>query len=84
MKRVAIEASLTPIQEYLSQRGVQCETLEGTNANVATQNQYTAIVISGVDQNMMGMQDVVHNCPVINAKGLTPEEVYQRLQNIPT
>lgn len=82
MNRIAIEPTLTPIKEYLAQKGYQCDPLENTSANQA-QGSYKAIIVSGQDVNFMGMQTVEHACPVINAEGLTPEQVYDRLQSIP-
>ncbi|SFI88058.1 YkuS family protein [Thermoflavimicrobium dichotomicum] len=83
MKRVAVEANLSNVQEYLSRQGYQVETLGQANGNNAEQAQYDAIVISGVDENVMGMQDIVQNCPVISANGLTEEQIYQRLEQLP-
>ena len=76
-KKVAIEPNLSPIQEYLSRQGYNCVTLNGTMTNVQG---IDAIVISGADKNVMGIQDVAVNCPVINAEGMTPEQVANRLQ----
>ncbi|SEN29780.1 YkuS family protein [Lihuaxuella thermophila] len=83
MTRIAVEESLTPVQEYLSRQGYQVETVDASTLNNQAQANYSAIVISGADQNIMGIQNVVQNCPVINAHGLTPEEVHQRLQQLP-
>ncbi|MFC7440856.1 YkuS family protein [Laceyella putida] len=81
MKRVAVEATLSPIREYLSRQGYQVENL---NASAAQTNQgnYAAIILSGQDENVGGMQDVVQQCPVINAHGMTPEQVHERLQRL--
>ena len=80
MKRVAVEAGLSPVRDYLSQRGFQVE--EYLAESLQNQGNYAAIVISGQDQNLMGMQDQVENCPVISASGLTPEEVCRRIEQI--
>lgn len=39
-------------------------------------------VISGGDKDLMGMQDIQFNGPVINAEGMTADEVYQAIQRI--
>ncbi|MFC4768458.1 YkuS family protein [Effusibacillus consociatus] len=80
MKRVAVESNLSHVQEYLSEQGYQVDNLDASNLNQA-QN-YSAIVISGSDQNMMGIQNVAQNCPTINAHGLTPQQVHERLQQL--
>lgn len=83
MNRIAVEPSLTSIQHFLSQRGYQVETLQSSQLQNRTQPAYAAIVISGIDENVMGIQNIVQDCPVINANGLTPEEVYERLKRLP-
>lgn len=79
MKRVAVESNLSNVQEYLSQQGYQVDTLDASNMNTGGQN-YAAVVISGQDQNLMGMQNVTQNSPVINAHGLTPQQIQNRIE----
>jgi hypothetical protein len=76
-KRIAVEGNLGPIQEYLNQNGFQTVAL---NEQTANGQGCDAIVISGADQNLMGIQDAQTKVPVINAHGLTPQEVAKRLQ----
>ncbi|MGZ4031039.1 MAG: YkuS family protein [Tumebacillaceae bacterium] len=75
-KKVAVEANLSNIRNYLSQQGYDCVQLNEQSAGAACD----AIVISGADQNLMGIQDATTKVPVINAHGLTPQEVAERLQ----
>jgi hypothetical protein len=77
-KRVAVEANLSNVREYLSQQGYDCCDLHAQNLNG---QDLAAIVISGADQNVMGISDTTTKAPVINAHGLRPEEVAQRIQN---
>jgi hypothetical protein len=80
--KVAVESNLSNIQEYLSSKGCQVETLDaGQMKQGAGRSNYSAMVICGADENIMGMQAIQANCPVINAHGLTPEEVYNRIQS---
>ncbi|GAX89127.1 YkuS family protein [Effusibacillus lacus] len=82
MNRIAVEANLSPVREYLSNKGFQVDTLDASNMNQARNNNYAAVVISGTDQNLMGIHNVAQDCPVINAHGLTPEQVYNRIQEL--
>ena len=75
-KRIAVEQGLTPIREHLQQNGY--EVVDLNHAKAATQ--CDCCVISGSDENLMGMQDIVTDAPVINAHGMTPEEVQQQIQ----
>jgi hypothetical protein len=80
--KVAVEANLSPVREFLSRQGYQVDTLDANQLENLGQKQanYSAVVISGSDQNLMEIQNVVVNCPVINAHGMTPEEIHQRIQ----
>lgn len=81
MKRVAVESNLSNVQDYLSQQGYQVDTLDASNMNMSGQN-YAAVVISGQDQNLMGIQNVAQNSSVINAHGLTPQEIQNRIEQL--
>jgi len=37
------------------------------------------VIISGQDKDVAGMQDITTDALVINARGRTPEEVYEEL-----
>ncbi|HHX73366.1 MAG TPA: YkuS family protein [Firmicutes bacterium] len=72
-KIIAVEESLTPIRKYLENKGYQVVGLHsGREAD--------AMVISGGDENMLGMQTVVHNVPVIDARGMRPEDVLRAIE----
>lgn len=79
-KRVAVEANLGNVRDYLSQQGYDCCDLDAQNLNNQGQG-LDAIVISGADQNIMGISDTQTKAPVINAHGMRPDEVAQRIQN---
>ncbi|PTX65032.1 uncharacterized protein UPF0180 [Melghirimyces profundicolus] len=73
--RVAVEDGLQPVSQYLQIQGCQVVKLdEGSAQNC------DCCVISGGDKDMMGMQDTIGEMQVINAEGMTPEEVYQAVQ----
>jgi hypothetical protein len=74
---VYIEPGLGPVKEYLSQHG--CAVKEANNGQALSENA-CCMVVTGADNNLMGMQDVVVDIPIVNADGLTPEQVYQRVQ----
>lgn len=75
-KKIAIEEGLTPVRNYLKNNGYEVVDL-----NQTTQvDDCDCCVISGIDEDMMNMQDMITEVPVINASGMSPEEVYQHLQ----
>ncbi|MCW3488962.1 YkuS family protein [Dethiobacter alkaliphilus] len=73
-RRVAVEEGLSPIREYLQQKGYKVVDMK----SVA---QADAAVISGGDKNFMNMQDAMTDAPVISAQGLTPEDVLKQLES---
>ncbi|MDB5084530.1 MAG: hypothetical protein JWN30_1416 [Bacilli bacterium] len=77
--RVAVEDNLSPVSDYLKNQGYQVDSLDDANLGAANSD-YSAVVISGADQNVMGIQNVAINCPVINAEGLTPTEIHERIE----
>ncbi|MFZ7102963.1 MAG: YkuS family protein [Peptococcaceae bacterium] len=76
-KQIAVEPGLKNITQALQTAGYQVVDLEkGQN-----RNNVQCIVISGGDENMLGIQTTLTKAPVINAEGLTVEEVLQRVQH---
>ncbi|OEF99610.1 hypothetical protein BHF71_08280 [Vulcanibacillus modesticaldus] len=73
MPRIAIEQNLQPVKDYLSNNGYEVVDLN------QSLDQVDAIVVSGQDKDVLGMQDITSEAPVINANGLSPEEVYQKI-----
>lgn len=78
MKTVAVEQGLTPVKQYLSEQG--CEVVD-IQSNQSTTSGASVMVVTGADKDIMGMQSIVQNIPVISADGLSPEEVYHRVRN---
>jgi hypothetical protein len=80
-KRVAIENTLGNISDYLSENGFEVVQLDPhTQTGIELKN-CDAIVISGMDDNMMGMTSLKTESPVIDAKGMTPRDVLSQIQH---
>lgn len=75
-KTIAIEEDLTPYSKALAGAGFRVIPL---NENALHRAQ--AIVVLGMDDNFMGIEDPLTKAPVINAAGLTAEEVLQEVKN---
>lgn len=74
-KVIAVENNLTPVKNFLAAQGCQVIDVE------SVQNQSVdAVVLSRVKQNLMGMQDIIVNAPVISASGKTPQEIWDSIQ----
>lgn len=79
--RIAIEPSLTPIKDYLTDKGFHVESMS-IDRNAAKHGiDYDAIIVTGMNTNLAGINDTETKALVIDAAGLTPEEVYRQLQS---
>ncbi|MGI6626972.1 MAG: YkuS family protein [Bacillota bacterium] len=77
MTKIAVEQGLRPFQHALKTAGFlvvevkEADELDGLGAH--------AIVVSGMDDNFMGMEDA-RQAPLITAAGRTPEEVVDEVR----
>lgn len=81
-RRVAVSESLSPLKQVLHREGYEVINLEN-EAEISKTGmvEYDAIVVSGMDVNMMGMQDISGRAIVINAAGKGPEEIVEELRS---
>lgn len=68
--RIVVEDSLHPIKDRLRAGGYDVVNLAGGIPWDAK-----AVVVNGMDDGLLGRQDVVTAIPVINADGRSPEDV---------
>lgn len=85
MKQVAVEPALNNVKEYLESQGLSCveasaQSGASTTSATASAGAIGCYVVTGADQNLMGMENVVANVPVINADGMSPQQVYDRVK----
>lgn len=76
MKKIAVEGSLENVKNYLQEKGYEVEELNNKNLNI-----YDAIIVTGQDSNVLGIENTVTKSAVITARGQSPEEIYQQLQD---
>lgn len=74
MAKIAVEDSLDSIKEALQKNGY--EVVPATESNVAS---CECCVISGQDKNVMGISEIVTEAPVINAQGMTADQVVDQV-----
>lgn len=80
MQKIAVQRGLTPVQEYLTERGYEVEVVDFDAFTRAQNEEYDAIVLTGMSSNFLGMEDTATGAPVIDATGMTPEEVCEQLE----
>jgi len=63
--------------KFLSERGYEVENINFTDAE-----EISSLVddVSGLDSNMLGIEDTETDAIIIDASGMTPEEVYDELE----
>ena len=78
--KIAIEPNLTTFKSYLTEKGYNVESI---NLNESSNNleDFDAIVVTGLNTNILGVQDTETKAVIINADGLTPEEVAKELDH---
>ena len=78
--KVAVESDLSNVSEYLEDQGYEIiEFFHSDELSEELQN-VDAIVTSGMDENLLGMHDIETNAFIIEASGLTPEEIGDMLE----
>jgi len=70
---VAVENDLDNVRKVLQAQGYQAVGMD-------QQDRANCIVVSGMDQNFLGRENMDKNIPVITAKGRTAEEVLNEIK----
>lgn len=77
MPKIGVEQSLTNIDQELKNRGYDVIPLK----QEADAKGCDCCVVTGSDSNVMGIQDRTADCPVIEASGLTADEVCREVES---
>jgi hypothetical protein len=77
MARIGVEQSLTNVSDALRSAGHEVVELKQEQ----DANGCDCCVISGQDQNVMGIQNAVIQGSVLNAHGMSAEEVCQAVES---
>jgi Uncharacterised protein family (UPF0180) len=77
MARIGVEQSLTNVQEALRSAGYDVVELK----QESDANGCDCCVVTGLDSNVMGMQNTSTQGSVIEASGLSAEEVCQQVES---
>lgn len=77
MAKIGVEETLTDVQQALSEKGYDVITLR--NEQDATG--CDCCIISGQDENVMGIQTMVTNGPVIDARGMSADDVCREVED---
>lgn len=76
MKSIGIQKGLNTVKDYLQNSGYQTYEVDTTNKNnTTTLKSFDALIVTGMDDNEMGYDNTSTKIPVVNANGMTPEDV---------
>jgi hypothetical protein len=75
--KIAIEESLQYMKPALIEKGYDVITLQDGTAP----EDCDCCIISGMDENMMGIQTAVTQAPVIDARGMNVDEVCEQVSH---
>lgn len=78
-RTIAVEHNLTPVMDYLSEKGYKVEGIDFSSEYSKNIDKYDALIVTGMNKDFLGVQDIISEIPVIDAKGLTAEQVYNQL-----
>ncbi|WP_442593999.1 YkuS family protein [Neobacillus sp. D3-1R] len=77
MAKIGVEQSLTNIQQALREKGYDVVELK----QESDANGCSCCVVTGLDSNVMGMHDTFTKGSVIEANGLSADEVCQQVES---
>lgn len=80
-RTIAVERNLTPVIQYLSEKGCKVESIDLGSEYSKNIDKYDALIVTGMNKDFLGVHDIVSRIPVIDAKGMTAEQVYSQLMN---
>lgn len=76
MKNIGIQKELSTVKNYLDNNGYKTFEVDTTNKNSSTTlKSFDALIVTGMDDNEMGFDNTATKIPVVNADGMTPEDV---------
>lgn len=83
MKKVAVEKGLSNVKDYLNSEGYSVKEFDNRKKGAENfLNKFDVAVMTGEDKNIMGFEDTITNTSIINADGMTPENIKNEIENI--
>lgn len=81
MKKVAVQNGLNTISDYLCKEGYIVKEFDNRKKNAGNfLNKYDAVVVTGENQNVMGLDSSITSTTIIDATGMTAQEVKARIE----
>ncbi|HET7581074.1 MAG TPA: YkuS family protein [Bacillales bacterium] len=77
MTRIGVEQTLTDVQQALSEKGFDIVPLMSDQ----DASECDCCVISGQDENVMGIDTIETKGPVIDARGMSADEICKEVES---
>lgn len=73
--KIAVEDNLTDVKQMLQEQGY-------TVVSPKNSGDVAAIVVSGMDNNLMNIQNITAKAPVIDASGQSADQIVSRIRQL--
>lgn len=74
---IAVEKNLSRLVDLLENEGYEVVDLDGASLDTVD-----AVVVSGADNNLMGIQDALSDVPIIDATGKSADDILAELEKL--
>lgn len=79
-KKIAVSGALSPVKRLLNHEGYDVFNIENEEElSGVGMDDYDAIILTGIDRNLMGVHRLFGGAPIIEAAGKSPEEILDEL-----
>jgi hypothetical protein len=81
LKNIGVERDLTNVINYLERQGYRVQEFESAQKNNKDFiDGFDAVVVSGLDENIMGIESTMAKTSIIDARGMRPEDIKEEIE----
>ena len=81
MKKIAVQKGLGEVKDYLNGEGYTVKEFDNSKKNAGHfLDRYDVVIVTGENQNIMGVQETISSTPIIDATGMTGEEIKEQIE----
>jgi len=82
MKKVAVQKGLGGVKDYLNSEGYTVKEFDNSKKNAGHfLDRYDVVIVTGENQNIMGNEGTISSTPIIDATGMTGEEIKKQIES---
>ena len=79
-KKIAVEPDLKPVKELLSKKGYEVHDIDYSVEFSNEVNNFDGLVVTGLNSNYLGAHNTNTKSTVVDAAGMSAEQIYHELQ----